>query len=157
MRFEEGPLGVGEVALICFSHARYPTERVPQSPFSDSFLTEFSEVGATLRGLFLLRTDHQHGAVSMPHNRVRDAAHQRSSHSPEPSTAHHYQIHSELLAQGHDLQGDRPHPEVSPCHGAPGGLHPPGLLSEQLPGLLFYLLVELAVEAERPWIAIHEK
>src|SRR3712207_3594657 len=28
--FEEGPLGVGEVALVCFSHARYPIERVPQ-------------------------------------------------------------------------------------------------------------------------------
>ena len=41
MRFEEGPLDVGEVALICFSHARYPTERALQHPFSDSFMTEF--------------------------------------------------------------------------------------------------------------------
>ena len=41
VRFEEGPLFVGEVALVCFSHARYPTERVPQNPFSDSFMTEF--------------------------------------------------------------------------------------------------------------------
>src|SRR5215211_4444772 len=38
MRLEAGPLGVGEVGLVCFSHARYPTERVPQNPFSDSFL-----------------------------------------------------------------------------------------------------------------------
>jgi hypothetical protein len=44
MRLEAGPLGVGEVGLVCFSHARYPTERVSQNPFSDSFFTEFSEV-----------------------------------------------------------------------------------------------------------------
>ena len=37
-------LGIGEVALVCSSHARYPTEQTPQDPFSDSFLTEFSEV-----------------------------------------------------------------------------------------------------------------
>ena len=42
--FQAAPFGIGEVALICFSHARYPTERVPQNPFSDSFITEFSEV-----------------------------------------------------------------------------------------------------------------
>ena len=41
MGLKAAPLGVGEVALVCFSHARYPTERVPQTPFSDSFLTEF--------------------------------------------------------------------------------------------------------------------
>jgi hypothetical protein len=38
------PFGIGEVALVCFSHARYDTERVPQNPFSDSFCVEFSEV-----------------------------------------------------------------------------------------------------------------
>jgi hypothetical protein len=38
-----GPLGIGEVALVCFSHARYPTERVPQNPFSDSFNAKFGE------------------------------------------------------------------------------------------------------------------
>jgi hypothetical protein len=37
MRLEEGPLLVGEIALVCFSHARDPTERVTQNPFSDSF------------------------------------------------------------------------------------------------------------------------
>src|SRR5215208_3729723 len=36
-RSEAAPLGVGKVALVCFSHARYPTERAPQNPFSDSF------------------------------------------------------------------------------------------------------------------------
>jgi len=36
--FEEGPLFVGEVALVCFSHARYPTERAPQNPFFIQFL-----------------------------------------------------------------------------------------------------------------------
>ena len=33
----DGALGVGEVGLACFSHARCPTERVPQNPFSDGF------------------------------------------------------------------------------------------------------------------------
>jgi hypothetical protein len=32
-----GPLGIGEVGLICFSHARYSTEPLSQKPFSDSF------------------------------------------------------------------------------------------------------------------------
>ena len=44
VRFEAAPFGVGEVALICSSHARYPTERALQDPFSDSFMTEFYEV-----------------------------------------------------------------------------------------------------------------
>jgi hypothetical protein len=43
------PFGVGEVGLVCFSHARYPTERTPQNPFSDSFLTEFYEVQQSFR------------------------------------------------------------------------------------------------------------
>src|SRR5215204_7388831 len=82
--------------------------------------------------------------------RVRDATRQRSSYSAEPPTAHHDQVRLELLGQGHDLQVDCPHPEVSPCHGAPSGFHPPGLFPEQLPGLLLDLLVEHAVVAERP-------
>src|SRR5829696_7874725 len=93
----------------------------------------------------------------MAHNRVRDAAHQRSSHSAEPPTAHHDQVRPELLGQGYDLQGYLPHPEVSPSHGAPGDLHPPGLFPEQLPGLLFDLLVELAFVAECPRIALQER
>src|SRR5918995_2550254 len=43
MGLQEGPLGIGEVALVCFSHARYPTERSPQNPFSDSFKAKFAE------------------------------------------------------------------------------------------------------------------
>jgi hypothetical protein len=41
---QAAPLGVGKVALVCSSHARYATERASQYPFSDSFMTEFSEV-----------------------------------------------------------------------------------------------------------------
>jgi hypothetical protein len=49
MGLQAAPFGIGEVGLVCFSHdARYPTERAPQNPFSDSFLTEFSEVRALL-------------------------------------------------------------------------------------------------------------
>jgi hypothetical protein len=35
------PFGIRKIGLICFSHARYPTEPSPQNPFSDSFITEF--------------------------------------------------------------------------------------------------------------------
>src|SRR5919107_1713933 len=42
VRFEEAPFGVGEIDLICCSHARHPTERVPQSPFSDGFEAKFA-------------------------------------------------------------------------------------------------------------------
>jgi hypothetical protein len=38
---QAAPFGVGEVGLVCFSHARYPTERAPQNPFSDSFKAKF--------------------------------------------------------------------------------------------------------------------
>jgi hypothetical protein len=34
---QTAPFGVGKVGLVCFSHARYPTEPRPQNPFSDSF------------------------------------------------------------------------------------------------------------------------
>jgi hypothetical protein len=34
-----GPFGIGEVGLVCSSHARYFTELLPQNPFSDSFST----------------------------------------------------------------------------------------------------------------------
>ena len=40
---QAAPFGVGEVGLVCFSHARYPTERAPQNPFSDSFMAKFAE------------------------------------------------------------------------------------------------------------------
>jgi hypothetical protein len=34
---QAAPFGIRQIGLICFSHARYPTERMPQNPFSDSF------------------------------------------------------------------------------------------------------------------------
>ena len=45
MGLNVGPFGIGEVGLVCSSHTRYFTELLPQNPFSDSFFTEFSEVG----------------------------------------------------------------------------------------------------------------
>src|SRR5215210_4992807 len=46
-----GPLGIGEVGLICFSHARYSTEPLSQDPFSDSFSSTTSLVSARTEGL----------------------------------------------------------------------------------------------------------
>jgi hypothetical protein len=42
--FQAAPFGIGKVGLVCFSHARYPTEQVPQYPFSDSFMAKFAEL-----------------------------------------------------------------------------------------------------------------
>src|SRR5215210_8733865 len=43
--FQAAPFGIGEVGLISSSHARYPTERAPQDPFSDSFMAlDFSQL-----------------------------------------------------------------------------------------------------------------
>ena len=39
---QAAPFGIGEVGLVCFSHARYPTERTPQYPFSDRFMAKFA-------------------------------------------------------------------------------------------------------------------
>src|SRR5918994_3920866 len=89
--------------------AQLPTRGILRtSPFGDSpkfAYTEFSEVRPTLRRLFLLRTDHQHWAVGMSHNRVRYAAHQRSSHSAEPPTAHHDQARPYVFGNLYDLLG----------------------------------------------------
>ena len=42
--FQAAPFGIRQIGLICFSHARYPTERAPQNPFSDSFKAKFAEI-----------------------------------------------------------------------------------------------------------------
>jgi hypothetical protein len=38
-----GPFGIGKVGLVCSSHARYPTELLPEYPFSDSLSTHLGE------------------------------------------------------------------------------------------------------------------
>jgi hypothetical protein len=40
-RLYAGPFGIGEVGLVCSSHARYSTELLSQDPFSDSFRRGF--------------------------------------------------------------------------------------------------------------------
>src|SRR5215212_6607202 len=55
-----GALGIGEVGLVCSSHARYSTELLPPDTFSDSFLklSEKSRRGVR-RGL----SEHRSGAI----------------------------------------------------------------------------------------------
>src|SRR5918992_4941375 len=48
---------------------------------------------------------HQYGAVGMPHNRVRDAAHQRSPDPTQAPAAHYYQPCPYLLGQRDDRRG----------------------------------------------------
>jgi hypothetical protein len=45
-----GPLGIGEVGLICFSHARYSNELLTQKPFRTVSKGEFSEVRSIEEG-----------------------------------------------------------------------------------------------------------
>src|SRR3712207_5848713 len=66
LRLEEGTLGVGEAALVCFSHARYPTEQVPQNPFSDSFLRLSEKSRRALKRGYR----DQHEAVMRSYSRV---------------------------------------------------------------------------------------
>src|SRR5215211_6036753 len=82
-----------------------------RSPLVSTGLSLYSCTGFSLgrSGLlcraFLLRPDHQNWAVGMAHNRVRYAAHQRSSHSAESPTAHHDQARRYVLGHPYDLLG----------------------------------------------------
>src|SRR5215208_648553 len=68
-------------------------------------VTEFSEVRATLRCLFLLWTDHQHRAVGVTNYSVTDAAHQSPLHPPAPSSAHDDEPRIYVLGYPQDLLG----------------------------------------------------
>ena len=46
-----------------------------------------------------LLAHHQHGAVGMPHNRIRDAAQQDSPHTVAAPAAHNYQPYPYLFAK----------------------------------------------------------
>src|SRR5918994_5348576 len=141
-----------EVARICFLRS---------SPFGGSrkfALKEFCELRidavlrssakgssrtfANLRHMLLLRAHHQHWAGSVADNSIGDAPLDGSPYPPMAPATHHDQVRPELLGQSHNLQVHLPHPEVSSGHCAPGHLHPPRLLPQQLPRLLLDLLVE---------------
>ena len=47
--FQAAPFGIRKVGLVCSSHARYATERVPQNTFSVSFNAKFA--GCTIYAL----------------------------------------------------------------------------------------------------------
>src|SRR5215207_6791468 len=47
MGFDARPFSIGEVGLVCFSHARYPTEPLLPNPFSDSFSAVIRDVSLT--------------------------------------------------------------------------------------------------------------
>src|SRR5215217_9323279 len=85
----------------CKEKAMHPSTWKVNSAKLNFALTEFSEVRATLRRLFLLRTDHQHWAVGLPHNRVRYAArrsHLRRTRSPGRSVLRASQVSDSSVA-----------------------------------------------------------
>ena len=92
---------------------------------------------------------HHDRTVSVPYDRVRDAAHQSALHSTETSASQHYQSCTDILPYSEDPLVWSSHPEVGSCNGSPSLLDPPYLLVEQpLPHLLDLLLVcILSVEA----------
>src|SRR5918993_1820457 len=101
--------------------------------------------GRALEGFgALVRAYYQDRAGSVADNPIGDTPFDDPPYPPMAPATHYDQSHSEFLGQNHNLQVHRPHPEVRPGYGSPSHLHPPGQLSEQLPGLLLDLLVELA-------------
>src|ERR671920_870676 len=85
---------------------------------------------------------HQDRTVSVPYDRVRDAAHQSALYSPDTSASQHYQSCTDILPDSEDPLIWSSHPEVGSRNGSPGLLDPPHLLVEQaLPHLLDLLLV----------------
>src|SRR4028119_583024 len=76
--------------------------------------------------------------------------------TPTPQDSFRRRPRAYMRAPAHPLQVPRPPPEVGAGHGSAGDPHPPGQLPQQLPGLLFDLLVELAVVAAHSGIAHQE-
>src|SRR5215207_11259252 len=103
--------------------------------------------------LYLVRViffaHHQDRTVSVPYNRVRDAAHQSTLYSSEASASQYYQSYTLILPYSEDPLVWSRHPEVGSRNGSPGLLDAPYLLAEQpLPHPLDLLLVRLlGVEA----------
>src|ERR671910_631055 len=113
--------------------------------------------GRALEGFgALVRAYYQDRAGSVADNPIGDTPFDGPPYPTVAPATHDDQVRPELLGQAYYLQVHRSHPEVRPCYSAPGDLHPPGELSEPLPGLLFDLLVDPAFVAERPWIALKE-
>src|SRR5215204_4959457 len=103
--------------------------------------------------LFLVRVvffaHHHDRTVSVPYDRVRDAAHQSALHSSETSASQHYQSCTDILPYSEDPLVWSSHPEVGSRNGSPGLLDPLYLLVEQaLPHLLdLFVVCFLGVEA----------
>src|ERR671917_1187743 len=74
---------------------------------------------------------HQDRTVSVPYDRVRDAAHQSALYSPEASASQHYQSCTDILPYIEDPLIWSSHLEVGPRNGSPDLLDTPYLLAEQ--------------------------
>jgi hypothetical protein len=74
----------------------------------------------TFGSAFLLLSDHHNGAVGVPHDRVRDASHERASYPAEAPASYHDQVRARLLGQADDLLVRMPHPQVGVREGSPG-------------------------------------
>src|ERR671920_2513997 len=85
--------------------------------------------------LLLVRTvfiaHHQHRTVSVPYDRVRDAAHQSALYSSETSASQYYQSYTHILPYSEDPLVWSSYPEVGSRNGSPSLLDPLYLLVEQ--------------------------
>ena len=93
----------------------------------------------------LLLAHHQHGAVCVPHNRVRYAARKRPSYPSYPPSAHDDQTRSYLLGQGDYLRVWTPCCVVRAFHLSPRGLD---LAHHILQGLSLSVLVMPILQAQ---------
>jgi hypothetical protein len=110
VRFEAAPFGVGEVGLVCFSHARHPTERVLQNPFSDGFNAKFAE--RHFRAPPLATKCGAHSATPGLATEVQSWHHPSGRHQAEPprhgQTDERKQVAYPYGDDGREQRGRRP-------------------------------------------------
>src|ERR671920_2019544 len=74
---------------------------------------------------------HHDRTVSVPYDRVRDAAHQSALYSSETSASQYYQSYTHILPYSEDPLVWSSYPEVGSRNGSPSLLDPLYLLVEQ--------------------------
>src|ERR687897_2518170 len=95
----------------------------------------------SLYSVLLLWAYDQHRAVSVPHDRVGGAAHQRPPHATHAPAAGNDKIRSYLLTQSDDLLVRTPQSQMGSRDGSPSRLDLVHLLFEQPPGFFLDLFV----------------
>src|SRR5215213_1098458 len=107
--------------------------------------------------LLALARSHRHDwAMSVVNYKIGDAPLDRSSYASMAPSTHDDEIRFQVLGQSHNLLSYTPKPEMGSVHSPPADLHPPGQFPEYLLGLLFDLIVVLAIQTQDVGIFPHK-